>query len=80
MTTTLDPDALERLSELYGTIAEYGPIVDTPADQYAHNIIGITLAMIAKEYGVAAANEAIDAYGLEAKGWHKRDIPKEKSS
>ncbi len=75
MTTT--PETLEKLRE---TLAEYGPIVDTPADQYAHNIVSITLAMIAKEHGVAAANEAIDDYDLEARGWRKRDVPKEEPS
>ena len=78
MTTALDPDALERLSELRGTIAKHGPIVDTPADQYAHNVVSLTLAIIAKEYGVAAANEAINDYGLGAKGWHQQDVPEEK--
>ncbi len=66
MTTT--PDAL---TELRKTIAQYGPIVDTTADQYAHNIVGIALAMIAQDHGNAAANAAIDDYDLEAKGWRK---------
>ncbi len=70
----------KTLDKLRATIAEYGPIVDTPDDQYAHNVVSITLSMIANEHGVAAANEAIDDYGLEAKGWHKRDVPKEESS
>lgn len=75
MTTT--PKTLDALRE---TIAQFGPIVDTPGDQYAHNIVGIALSIIAKKHGVAAANEAIDDFDLEAKGWHKRDVPKEESS
>ena len=75
MTTTPKP-----LDELRETLAEYGPLVDTPADQYAHNIVGITLAMIAQEHGVAVANKAIDDFNLEAKGWRKRDVPNEEPS
>ncbi len=70
----------KTLDELRETIAEFGPIVGTPADQYAHNIVSMTLAMIAKEYGVAAANEAIQDFGLEGKGWHQQDVPKEEPS
>lgn len=65
----------KTLDELRMKIAEYAPIVDTPADQYAHNIVGITLSIIAKEYGVAAANEAIEDLELEAKGWHTQPVP-----
>ncbi len=68
MTTT--PKTLDELRE---TIAEYSPIVDTSADQFAHNVVSLTLMLIAKEYGAAAANEAIEDYDLEAKGWRKRE-------
>jgi hypothetical protein len=63
------------LDELRLQIAKYAPIVDTPADQYAHNIVGLCLSQIAKEFGVADANEAIEDFGLEAKGWSKRPVP-----
>ena len=76
MTTT--PETLEKLRE---TLAEYGPMVNMPTrDRYAHNIVSMTLSIIAEEYGVAAANEAIDDYDLEARGWRKRDVPKEEPS
>ncbi len=61
----------DRHNELRLTIAEHGPIVGTPADQYSHNIVSITLSIIAKEFGRDAANEAIEDFDLEAKGWHK---------
>lgn len=70
-----DPGGLNRHEELRLRIAKYAPIVDTPADQYAHNIVGLDLSMIAKEFGVAAANEAIEDFNLERKGWSKRPIP-----
>ncbi len=73
--TQEDIGGLDRLIELRTKIAGYAPMVDTPADQYAHNIVGITLSMINTEFGTAAANEAIEDFGLEAKGWSKRDIP-----
>lgn len=41
---------------------------------YSHNIISLGLRCIAKNYGKAAANEAIDDYGLEKLGWKKEEI------
>ncbi len=61
----------KTLDELRKTIAQYGPTVDTPADQYAHNVVSMSLSIIADRHGKAAANEAIDDYDLEEKGWHK---------
>ena len=63
----------KTLTKLRETIAEYGPIVGTPADQYAHNVVSMTLSIIADRHGKAAANEAIDDYDLEAKGWYKHE-------
>lgn len=63
----------KTLTELRETIAEYGPIVDTPADQFAHNVISVSLSLIADRHGHAAANEAIEDYDLEAKGWKKQE-------
>ncbi len=74
MTNKNDPGGLDRMQEHRLVIAEYGPMVDTPADQYAHNIVGITLSMIAKEFGKDAANEAIEDFGLEKKGWRKVNV------
>lgn len=75
MRTPNDAGGLDRHNELRASIAAHAPIVGTPADQYAHNIVSLGLFMIAEEFGVAAANEAIEDFGLEAKGWHKRDVP-----
>ncbi len=69
------PDEYERLEEHRLVIAEYGPMVGTPADRYAHNIVSITLSMIAEEFGTAAANEAIGDFDLEEKGWSTRPVP-----
>jgi len=38
---------------------------------YSHNIISIALRMIAKSFGKAEANKAIDDFGLEKLGWKK---------
>lgn len=38
---------------------------------FSANIIGITLRMIADEYGKDEANKAIDDFKLEKKGWDK---------
>ncbi len=64
MTTTPSNEEELRL-----TIAEYGPLVDTPMDQYAHNIVSMALISLAGRYGIPAANAAIEDFGLEAKGW-----------
>ena len=64
MTTTPSNEEELRL-----TIAEYGPLVDTPRDQYAHNIVSMALISLAGRYGIPAANAAIEDFGLEAKGW-----------
>lgn len=61
----------KTLDELRNTIARYGPIVDTLADKYAHNVVSITLGIIAEQHGEAAANEAIDDFDLEEKGWRR---------
>ena len=62
----------ETLDELRLKLAKYVPMVDTPQDRYAHNIVGLLLSQIDKEHGRKAANEAIDEFDLEALGWHKR--------
>ena len=68
----------KTLDELRETIAQFGPIVDTPKDRFAHNVVTFTLAIIDNRYGVAAANEAIVDFGLESKGWHQHDVPEKK--
>jgi len=40
---------------------------------YSHNIIGIALSAIAKEYGKDEANKAIVDFKLEKKGWSQVD-------
>jgi hypothetical protein len=39
---------------------------------YSHNIISITLSMIASTYGNGAANEAIEDFGLADLGWEQQ--------
>ena len=38
---------------------------------YSHNIIGLALSAIAKNYGNSAANDLIDEFDLESLGWRK---------
>jgi len=44
--------------------------LDQP-NNYNHNIIGMTLSIIAKEHGTDVANELIDEFDLEDHGWNK---------
>ena len=39
--------------------------------EFSHNIIGLLLAQIAKEYGKAEANRAIRELGLKRLGWNE---------
>lgn len=39
--------------------------------QYSHNIVGLLLSQIDKEFGDAEANKAIEDFGLEDMGWNK---------
>lgn len=64
----------KTLDELRLQIAEYAPIMNTPADQHAHNIVGICLSQIDRKFGTAEANAAIEAFDLEKKGWHKLGV------
>lgn len=40
---------------------------------YSHNIIGLALGGIAKEYGIPAANKAIRDFKLKKLGWSEAD-------
>ena len=50
-------------------IEEQVPWVDIKP--YSHNIIGISLGAIDKNYGRTEANKAIEDFGLEVLGWSK---------
>jgi len=52
------------------SIEEQLPGVDQSGN-YNHNIIGMTLSIIAKEHGTDVANELIDEFELEDHGWSK---------
>ena len=39
---------------------------------YSHNIIGLKLSRMAREYGKPAANETIELLGLDKMGWRKQ--------
>lgn len=41
------------------------------AGPYSHNIIGLVLSEVAKEYSTAEANKLIDKCGLKKHGWSK---------
>jgi hypothetical protein len=57
------------LSELRESIDDEVEFVDVKP--YSHNIISLTLSIIAKQFGKEAANNAIEDYGLEKYGWKK---------
>lgn len=59
----------ESLKEWLDTISEEVEYVGVKP--YSHNIISIALQAIAKEYGAAEANKAIDQFCLEDWGWNK---------
>lgn len=62
-------NSLQRLRE---TIAmEYRYVDKRP---YSHNIISLALQSIARNYGKAEANEAIEDYNLEKLGWKKEEV------
>lgn len=39
---------------------------------YSHNIIGLVLGQVAKQFSKASANRLIDECGLQSKGWEKQ--------
>jgi len=55
------------LEELRDQIREQAPMVGKAP--YSHNIIGLALRAIDKDYGRAEANKAIDDFKLRRKGW-----------
>jgi len=57
----------ERLSDLQDKILEQREYVDVKP--YSHNIIGINLRIIAKEFGYKEANKTIEELELDALGW-----------
>lgn len=60
---------VKSLRSLRTTIKQETPNVGRK--QYSHNIIGLALQQIAKEYGHSEANKAIDDFKLETLGWSK---------
>lgn len=56
------------------TITEAKEKIDEQLDfagPYSHNLIGLYLNSVAKEFGKAAANKLIDVCDLESFGWKK---------
>ncbi len=56
-------------SEIHEKIEREVPFVDIKP--FSHNLIGMLLGMLAKQYGQEEANKAIDDYELEELGWSK---------
>lgn len=50
-----------------------GEAEDIDVKPYSHNIVGLLLSQVAKEFGREAANQCIRDFGLEAKGWRVRE-------
>ena len=59
----------KTLKELRAQIKKEVPYVDIKP--YSHNIIGLVLMQIAKEFGKGEDNKAIDDFGLVKLGWRK---------
>lgn len=57
------------LEELRRKIREESRFVDIKP--FSHNLVGMYLLQIAKAFGNAEANKAIDDFKLERKGWKK---------
>ena len=56
-------------SEIHEKIEEEVPYVGVKP--FSHNLIGMLLNMLAKQYGQEEANKAIEYYELEELGWSK---------
>ena len=62
--------AMSSLQELRSTIS--ADVAGVGRKPYSHNLISLTLASINADYGVEAANEAIEDHNLEELGWKKQ--------
>jgi hypothetical protein len=58
------------LEDQRATIAEYAPLVGNTS--HAHNIVSLSLRMIAEACGVEEANRAVRDFKLEEKGWSQQ--------
>ncbi len=56
------------LSQLRKDIKELVSVEST-TNNFSHNLISLTLRMIAEDYGKKQANKAIVDFGLEELGW-----------
>jgi hypothetical protein len=55
------------LEELRAQIGELAPTIDKKP--YSHNVVGICLRQVAKNFGPDEAAKAIRDYDLKSKGW-----------
>jgi len=62
---------LQTLEEMRAKIDKEVPYIDVKP--YSHNIVGVVLSMIAKEYGDEEANSAIEDFRLDELGWSKKE-------
>ena len=60
----------KTLRELRASIKKEVKYVDKKP--YSHNIISLTLGIIAEEFGKAEANKAIVDFKLEKRGWSQQ--------
>lgn len=59
----------QKLKSLYDKIEKEVDYIDVKP--FSHNIVGLVLQEISKEFGQDRANEAIDYFNLELFGWSK---------
>ena len=68
--TTKDEQRAEAIKEAREQIAKEVDFVDLKP--YSHNIISMTLMILAEKVGNSAANDLIDEFDLESLGWEKQ--------
>ena len=59
----------QKLKSLYDKIEKEVDYIGVKP--FSHNIVGLVLQEISKEFGQDRANEAIDHFNLELLGWSK---------
>jgi len=59
----------QKLKSLYDKIEKEVDYIDVKP--FSHNIVGLVLQEISKEFGQDRANKAIDYFNLELFGWSK---------
>ena len=68
----MNADQKTRLNQLLGDIKREAPFVGKKP--YSHNIIRVTLSIIANEFGGEEANKAVRKFKLHRKGFNEEPV------